>query len=161
MIIKKILLTLTIIGLPLTAVAQEQPQKLPANITNAASDKFAPIICHQGLDKAIQEVQKCYQNTPEKYLQIEQCMVADAAVLMMTNINNQNNKKLHLPIKYTTPYINLNQYAERTEKYRKIIPEYHNFDQQDFRQYIGEGIRSLVNKTILMEQDKTNHCVAL
>ncbi|CAI3950014.1 unnamed protein product [Commensalibacter communis] len=159
MTIKNILLALPMLTLPLTAMAQSNPEKLPGSITNAVTDKFAPIVCHQGLKKAIEEVQKCYQKTPAKYLQIEHCMVADVAVVMMTNVDNINRKKNNIPPQYTTSYINPNQYAERVEKYRKIIPEYQNYDQQDFLKYIGEGMRSLINKLMLMKQDKTIHCV--
>jgi len=157
--IKKILVVLPILSVPLTAIAQNTPEKLPSSITNAVTDKFAPIVCHEGLKKAIEAVQKCYKNTPAKYLQIEQCMVADITIVMMTNINNQISKKNNIPQQYTTSYITPNQYAERVERYRKIIPEYQNYDQQDFLKYIGEGMRPVVNKIMLMKQDKTVHCV--
>jgi len=159
MTINKILIILPILALPLTAIAQNVPEKLPGNITNIVTDKFAPIVCHEGFKKAIEEVQKCYKNTPSAYLKIEQCMVADAAISMMTNINNQINIKHNMPPEYTTSYINLNQYTERLEKYRKTIPKYKNYDQQDFRYYIGKGAEPLINKIMFMKQDKTIHCV--
>ncbi|MDI2113955.1 hypothetical protein [Commensalibacter nepenthis] len=157
--IKKILVILPILSLPLTAIAQNTPEKLPGNITNTITDKFAPVVCREGLKRAIEEVQKCYKNTPAKYLQIEQCMVADIAITVLANIDNETRKKYDLPIKYTTPYIDLNQYDERIDKYRKTIPEYQNYDQQDFLKYIGKSSDSLLKKIILMKKDKTINCV--
>lgn len=156
---KRIFLALPILALPLTAMAQNNPEKLPGSITNEVADKFAPIVCHQGLKKAIEEVQKCYENTSGKYLQIERCMVADAVVTLLANIDNENRKKYSLPVKYTAAYIDFDQYDERIKKYRKIIPEYQNYDQQDFLKYIGKGTDSLLDKIILMKQDKTVHCI--
>lgn len=155
----KKLLALPILILPLTAMAQGKPEKMSNTVIETAVDRFVPLICKKGLNAAIQEVQKCYKDTLATYPEIEQCLVSDFFVVIITNIKNQNDIKSNDPIRYPTSYINLNQYAQRIEKYHREIPQYQQYSRSEFRRYIGKSTDDFFDELSLMKNDKTKHCV--
>jgi len=156
---KKLIIFFSVLALPLTAMAQDKSTKMSNKVIDAAIDKFVPLVCKKGLNEALIEVQKCYKNTPATYPEIEQCLVADSFVSFIMNIKNNNDIENHTSIRYPTPYINVNQYVQRLEKYRKEIPQYQQYSRSDFRKYVSQSIDDLLEERALMQHDKSNHCI--
>lgn len=155
----KKLLALPILILPLTVMAQGKPEKMSNTVIETAVDRFVPLICKKGLNAAIQEVQKCYKDTLATYPEIEQCLIADSFVVFNAAIQNHNDIQNKNPIHYPESYIELNQYGQRLEKYRKEIPKYQQYSRLEFRKYVGQSTGDLSDELSIMKHDQTSHCV--
>lgn len=60
---------------------------------------------------------------------------------------------------YPESYIELNQYGQRLEKYRKEIPKYQQYSRLEFRKYVGQSTGDLSDELSIMKHDQTSHCV--
>lgn len=77
---KKTILILSLISLPLTAIATEKSEKMTDTIINAAVKKFGSSFCNKtvnGLKVTAKKIQDCYQQTLKDSPDYEQCILGD------------------------------------------------------------------------------------
>ncbi|MDI2091686.1 hypothetical protein [Commensalibacter oyaizuii] len=77
---KKILLILAVITIPMQAKAETFQKQIPQERVQAAIDLIANAACGRGPKEDVRAVYECYKNTDKNSPQFEVCMLADMTV---------------------------------------------------------------------------------
>ncbi|MDI2111963.1 hypothetical protein [Commensalibacter nepenthis] len=106
---KKTLLVLTVLLLPISANAQIYSKQMSPQTAQKVIDRYAPIVCQQGLSGLIKDVQRCYKKTNINNADIEICVAGDLILTMATDGRQ-------LPPDLDKSFINERAFEERIKK---------------------------------------------
>lgn len=101
---KKLLLALPILTLPLTAMAQDKPTVMPKETLDAAIKQFKPAFCSDDVSKMAKAVYDCYINvgydaTDSQY---QKCLIADVSLSSTFDTDRKTAKREGKPDPYPT-----------------------------------------------------------
>lgn len=129
---KRLLLALTVLALPLTTHAQTQQKRVSAEITQQAIAEFVPATCRNGLDGFYNEVEQCYMKTNDNDPAIEKCMLGD--MTLMVNVHQMQKQSAKLGSEDYTKNIKF----VTKDSWRKRFNHYFNLPK--FKNLTGEEI---------------------
>lgn len=146
---KKLLLALSIIALPLTAMAADKPDRMSDATIDAAVKQFGPSFCAKtvdGIKEAAEKVYDCYQKTPKDSPDLEICFLGYNAVYpIIERVNNKSNV-----LGKESPFKKIIYFSkeERLKNISEILnyPKYKNFSKQQWSDYQSQSIKDFVNK---------------
>lgn len=135
---KKLFLVLSIIALPLSAVAADKPDRMSDATIDAAVKKFGPSFCAKtvdGIKEAAEKVYDCYQKTSKDSPDYEVCFLGDNAV---NTITSRIRDKTHALGK-ENPFQNIVFFSENnfSKRFKDMwdFPKYKNYSQQERLNY--------------------------
>ncbi|CAI3958898.1 hypothetical protein [Commensalibacter communis] len=95
---KKILFTLSLLVLPLTAQAQDKADNhYTPELIKAVVDRFAPVFCSGDPEKIVNAVRNCYLTTPLQDQKRLQCLIADSILDIESFRNRMKADGLGIP----------------------------------------------------------------
>ncbi|EHD14272.1 hypothetical protein CIN_02040 [Commensalibacter intestini A911] len=146
---KKLLLALSIIALPLTAMAADKPDRMSDATIDAAVKKFGPSFCAKtvnGIKDAAEKVYDCYQKTPKDSPNLEICFLGDGAVRSIIRPLTEKAEALGKtnPFEKITYFSKPNITKRIEEKYN--FPKYKNYTNEEKLDYQVNSIRLFANK---------------
>lgn len=135
---KKLLLALSMIALPLTAMAADKPDRMSDATIDAAVKQFGPSFCAKtvdGIKEAAEKVYDCYQKTPKDSSDYEVCFLGDNAVNTITSrIRDKTNA-----LGKENPFQNIVFFSEDNfaKRFKDMwsFPKYKNYSQQELSNY--------------------------
>jgi len=146
---KKLFLVLSIIALPLTAMAADKPDRMSDSTIDATVKQFGPSFCAKtvdGIKEAAEKVYDCYQKTPKDSPDLEICFLGDEAVSSIIRPLTEKSEALGK----TNPFENISYFTnaeitKRTkEKYN--FPKYKNYTDDEKLDYQITSGKLFVNK---------------
>lgn len=146
---KKTILILSFISLPLTAIATDKSEKMIDTTIDAVVKKFGPSFCDKtikGLRVTANRIQNCYQQTPKDSNDYEQCILGDevltSIIQPMRAISGAMGqpKPLDDMAFYSTEAI-LNR-ADEINAY----PKYKNFTDKQKTDYQEQSVKAFFDK---------------
>lgn len=146
---KKLLLALSIIALPLTAMAADKPDRMSDATIDAAVKQFGPSFCAKtvdGIKEAAEKVYDCYQKTPKDSPDYEICFLGDGAVTSIIRPLTEKAEALGKtnPFEKITFFSNPNITIRTKEKYK--FPKYKNYTNEEKFDYEINSGKLFINK---------------
>lgn len=151
---KKLLLALPLLTLPLTAMAQDKPTQPSQKVIDSVAKTLTTAICKGGMKEAGSTVYECYKNTANNNPNIENCMVAD--YFMTLTLGELNNKAEAMG----DPINNIPFFAEDAVDKRMAIylnlPQYKKYTENELINYFTQS-QDIVGQEIVKLQ-QSNFC---
>ncbi|CAI3960694.1 hypothetical protein [Commensalibacter communis] len=146
---KKLLFVLSIIALPLNAIAADKPDKMSDSTIDAAVKKFGPSFCAKtvdGIKEAAEKVYDCYQKTPKDNPDLEICFLGDNAVYtIIERVRNKSNS-----LGKNDPFGHIIFFSEpeilKRVKELQIFSKYKNYTDEEKTKYQVKSIKDFINK---------------
>lgn len=146
---KKLFLVLSIIALPLSAVAADKPDRMSDATIDAAVKQFGPSFCAKtvdGIKDAAEKVYDCYQKAPKDSQDLEICFLDDGAV---TSIIQPLTEKAEALGK-VNPFENITYFSEpeilKRTKEQYEFPKYKSYTNEEKLDYQINSGKLFVNK---------------
>lgn len=145
---KKLLLALPLLTLPLTAMAQDKQATMPQSIIDAAKKRFEPAFCSNDVSKMTKIVYDCYMNIAydPSDLQYQECILGDQFLSIILNI-----KKKHAQEEgKADPYPNLPSFFDRQKANGRLkrffnILDTKGYSTQDKKDYMLKPYKNFSN----------------
>lgn len=149
---KKLLLTLPLLVIPLTAMAQNKPDQMPNTTIEAAKKRFMPILCKQGPKAVADAVYDCYQKTSKNSPEYDQCVIGDAFV--SSSIANYNKRAANLgdsPV--DIPFFSQENFDDRMALYT-ASPKFDHYTMDEAIAYLIKSTNILIHAGHAIAQAK-------
>ncbi|MDI2091460.1 hypothetical protein [Commensalibacter oyaizuii] len=139
---KKILLILATITIPMQARAEIFQKQIPQERVQAAIDLIANATCKKNLREGPRVVYECYKNTDKNSPQFEVCMLADMSTSNSARNYKEDHDALGDPDPYEgIPFVDKKNFTHRMADYL-FLPRFHRMEKQgiDVGDYFGSSI---------------------
>lgn len=146
---EKLLLILSIIALPLTAIAADKPDRMSDSIIDAAVKQFGPSFRAKtvdGIKEAAEKVYDCYQKTPKDSPDFEICFLGDGAVSSIIRPLTGKSEALGKTNPFENiSYFTITEITKRTEE-KYNFSKYKNYTADEKIDYQISSGKLFVNK---------------
>lgn len=149
---KKLLLTLPLLALPLTAMAQENPTQAPQEIINDVAKTLMNAVCKErGIKEVASEVYTCYQNTKVTDPYIENCMISDLVTIGELKRLNDKAEAMGDPID-NIPYFSEDTFNKRINSFLNL-PQFKKYTEDQRRSYFNKSKEAAKQEMIKLQQN--------
>ncbi|CAI3955131.1 unnamed protein product [Commensalibacter communis] len=155
---KKVLLLLPLLTLPLTAMAQsKKPERAPDAYIKETAERFFPNLCKYSLGGLMNDVYDCYQHTNNRDPKYLQCMIADAYVFAGVSKANQKAAALGNPLPFNAPFFSPDKWRYRMG-YLVTVPQLSGYNDGERMPYLENSAKVFIDVINVMYADKNNVC---
>lgn len=154
---RKLLLALSILTLPITANAQTPPKQVPEAIVQTAIQEFVGPWCKTGYMGLITNIQNCYNNISPYDPEIDRCILGDTLLQYATNVMHAFSQETGQPDSTANiPFATRNEMDKRLRRsfdapqYKQIL----NSPPSVIIAYIAPGRQALIQAL----RKKANQC---
>lgn len=152
---RKLLLALSILTLPITANAQTPPKQLSEATIQAAIDRFVPGYCEDGIKGLIIPVYDCEANTPKYSPESEVCLIGDMTLIVNTSKSQKRSQTLgEKDIFKDIPFVQMDAFNKR-------INEYLSFPHYQFLKTADDVMNYFRPGRIQLTQAMTSRCPSI